>query len=62
LGWLGVFGSALIALVLPLQLVGIARAGAWQLVWLPIAAFEISVAILWLVRGDTTRGIVIQPS
>jgi hypothetical protein len=62
LGWLGVVGSALIAIVLALQLAGLARGTFWQLMWLPIAVFEISVAIWWLVKGDTTPISAIRPS
>jgi hypothetical protein len=54
LAWVGFLGSALLVVSLPLNLAGFFRGLASQLVWLPVAVFEITVAIWWLVKGDTT--------
>ena len=51
LAWLGVGGSALLAVVLPLQLAGYFRGPTAQLIWIPIAVFELTVAVWLLVKG-----------
>lgn len=51
LAWLGVLASALLAIGLPLQLAGILRGAATQIMWLPMAAFEIPLALWLLVKG-----------
>lgn len=55
LAWVGFLGSAALVVVLPLQLAGFARGAVTQFVWLPIAVFEITVGVWWLIKGDTTR-------
>jgi hypothetical protein len=51
LAWLGVFASVLLVVVLPLQLAGFLRGAVTQLVWIPMAAFEIPLAVWLLVKG-----------
>ncbi len=51
LGWLGVVASVLLAVGLPLQLVGVLRGAVTQLMWLPMAAFEIPLAFWLIVKG-----------
>jgi hypothetical protein len=51
LAWLGVVGSALLVLVLPLELRGFVEAGALQLVWLPVAIFELVLAAWLILKG-----------
>jgi hypothetical protein len=57
LAWLGVIASALLVVILPLQLAGLfggpmAWSGAvtW-LVWLPMLAFEVVLALWLLIKG-----------
>lgn len=51
LAWLGVFGSALVAIVVPLQIVADLTGPLTQLIWIPIAIFEITVAFWFLIKG-----------
>jgi hypothetical protein len=55
LGWLGVLGSALLVVVLPLQLAGYLTAPLWQLTWLPVAVFELTLAPWLLIKGVAER-------
>ena len=60
LAWLGVIASALLVLLLPLQLAGFfGGPGAWSspvtwAVWLPLLVFELTLAV-WLI----TRGVAV---
>jgi hypothetical protein len=51
LAWLGVLASVLLVAALPLQLAGILGSPATQLIWVPMAAFEIPLALWLLVKG-----------
>ncbi len=51
LAWLGVFGSALPVVVLPLQLAGFATSSLIQLIWIPVALFEITLAFWLIIKG-----------
>jgi hypothetical protein len=51
LAWLGVIASVILDVCLPLQLVGLLRGMAAQLIWLPMAAFEIPAGVWLIVRG-----------
>jgi len=51
LAWLGVGASVLLFAGLPLQVAGVLRGAAAQLMWLPMAAFEIPFALWLLVKG-----------
>jgi len=55
LAWLGVVASVLLVVALPLELAGVLRGAVTQLIWLPMAAFEIPLGFWWLIKGDTTR-------
>jgi hypothetical protein len=62
LAWLGVVASALLVVSLPLQLVGVLRGLFTQLMWLPMAAFEIPVGFWLLVKGVPTPATPKSPS
>ena len=51
LAWLGVAASVLLVVTLPLQMGALLPARLSELVWLPMAAFEIPVAVWFLVKG-----------
>jgi Domain of unknown function (DUF4386) len=51
LAWLGVIGSALLVVVLPLQLAGFISGLITQLVWIPVALFELTLAPWLLIKG-----------
>ena len=55
LAWLGVVGSALIVVGLPLQLIGLLGAPWKDVMWLPIAAFEIILGFWLLIKGVAPR-------
>ena len=54
LAWLGVVASVLLVVGLPLQLAGVLRSPASQLVWIPMAAFEIPLALWLIIKGVAT--------
>ena len=51
LAWLGVVGSALLVVILPLQLAGFVTGAITQLVWIPVALFELTLAPWLLING-----------
>jgi hypothetical protein len=51
LAWLGVLASLLLVIALPLQLVGVLSGLATQLMWIPMAAFEIPLGVWLIVKG-----------
>jgi hypothetical protein len=51
LAWLGVVASILILVGLPLQLAAVLRGPITQLMWLPMAAFEIPLGLWLLIKG-----------
>ena len=51
MAWLGVFASVLLVVILPLQLVGLARAPITTLMWLPALVFELGLAMWLLIKG-----------
>ena len=51
LAWVGVLGSVLILVILPLQLAGFVRGPVTQLMWIPIAVFEIVLGFWLLIKG-----------
>lgn len=51
LAWLGVIASVLLVVLLPLQLVGMLNGLVAQLMWLPMAAFEIPLSLWLLTKG-----------
>jgi hypothetical protein len=51
LAWLGVLASVLLVVALPVQLAGFLNASlAWP-IWMPMLAFEVTLALWLLVRG-----------
>jgi hypothetical protein len=60
LAWLGVFASALLVVVLPLQLAGLFggpmtwSASVTWLVWLPMLVFEVVLALWLIIKGVAT--------
>src|SRR5574341_444181 len=54
LAWLGVVASVLLVVGLPMQLAGVLRGSVAQLIWLPMAAFEIPLALWLLIKGVAT--------
>ncbi len=51
LAWLGVAASILLALAVPLQLVGILQGTISNVVWIPMAVFEVVLAVWLMVKG-----------
>ncbi|MFL5487731.1 MAG: DUF4386 domain-containing protein [Gemmatimonadaceae bacterium] len=54
IAWLGVIGSAILVVILPLQLAGFVARSITGFIWLPIALFEVTVALWFLVKGVAT--------
>jgi len=54
LAWLGVVGSALLLVILPLQLAGFISGPITQIVWIPVALFELTLAPWLLIKGVAT--------
>jgi len=51
LAWLGVVASVLLVAGLPLQLAGFLRGPVTSLMWLPMLAFEVPLALWLLIKG-----------
>lgn len=51
LAWLGVVASVLLVVGLPLQLAGFLRGQVASLMWLPMLAFEVPLALWLLIKG-----------
>ena len=51
LAWLGVVASVLLVVGLPLQLAGLLRGPVTSLLWLPMLAFEVPLALWLLIKG-----------
>jgi len=51
LAWIGVIGSAIVVVGVPLESVSILRGSLAQLMWIPIAIFEITVAFWFIIKG-----------
>jgi hypothetical protein len=51
LAWLGVLGSILLVVGLPAQLIGILKSPAAELIWIPMAAFEVPLGFWLLIKG-----------
>lgn len=54
LAWLGVVASVLLVVVLPLSLAGFVRGVITSLIWLPMLAFEVPLALWLMTRGVAT--------
>jgi len=51
IAWTGIIASALLVVGLPLQLGGFVAGPITQLMWLPMLAFEVPVAVWFIVKG-----------
>ena len=51
LAWLGVFSSVLVVVGVPLQLIGALGSPITELMWLPMLAFEVVLAVWLIVKG-----------
>lgn len=51
LAWIGLFASVILVIGLPLQLAGFLRGPIVMIMWLPMLAFEVPVAIWLLIKG-----------
>lgn len=51
LSWLGVCASILLVVVLPAQLAGFVRGAMTGYVWIPMAVFEVALALWLIVKG-----------
>jgi hypothetical protein len=51
LAWLGVLASVLLVVSLPLQLADVLHGPVTQLMWLPMAAFEVPLGFWLLLKG-----------
>lgn len=51
LAWLGVLGSAVLVVGLPLQLARVLTGPVTQLMWIPVAVFELVVAAWLMIKG-----------
>jgi hypothetical protein len=58
LAWLGVVASLLLVVGLPLQGAGFLRGPVTSLMWIPMAAFEIPLALWLLVKGVAPPALV----
>lgn len=56
LAWLGVIASVLLVVGLPLEIGGVLHGPILQLMWLPMAAFEIPLGVWLLTKGVATPG------
>jgi hypothetical protein len=56
MAWLGVVASILLVVVLPLQIAGILGGPITQFMWLPMLAFEVSLALWLLIKGARIPG------
>jgi hypothetical protein len=54
LAWLGVLASLLLVVGLPLQLAGFLPGGFNWFLWMPMAAFEIALALWLIIKGAAT--------
>jgi len=51
LAWIGVIGSAIAVIGIPLERISLLTGSPAQLMWIPIAVFEITVAVWFIVKG-----------
>jgi hypothetical protein len=55
LAWLGVGASVLLVVLIPLQLAGFLAGPIVMLMWIPMAAFELTVAPWLIIKGATPQ-------
>jgi hypothetical protein len=53
LAWMGLIASVLLVMALPVQIASGIGGGVALLVWVPMAAFEVSLAVWLIVKGVT---------
>lgn len=61
LAWLGVIASALLVVILPLQLGGFLASTSWAssvtwIVWMPMLVFEVALSLWFLIKGAAAPG------
>lgn len=54
LAWLGLFASVVVVVCVPLQLIGFVGSPITELMWLPMLAFEVVLAVWLIVKGVST--------
>lgn len=59
LAWLGVIASALLVVILPLQLAGVLAGAGWAssatwMIWMPMLVFELAISIWFFIKGVAT--------
>lgn len=54
LAWLGVVASILLVVALPLQLAGVLRGSITYYIWIPMAVFEVVLAVWLIIKGVNT--------
>ena len=57
LAWLGVIASVLLVVGLPLQLAGFLSGPVTSFMWIPMAAFEVPLALWLLIKGVATQAV-----
>lgn len=57
LAWLGLLASALLVVLLPLQVAGVLRGSITQLMYLPMLAFEVSLGLWLLIKGVAAKPV-----
>ena len=53
LAWLGVGGSLLMVLILPLQGMGVIKSGVMAIAWLPLLVLEVTLGLWLMIKGIT---------
>jgi hypothetical protein len=61
LAWLGVLASALLVVSLPLQLAGFFSGRFFDLIWIPIALFEVVLALWLIIKGAAPPAARVNP-
>jgi hypothetical protein len=51
LAWLGIFGSVLLAVLLPVQFIGLLKGAATDYIWAPLAVFEVVLGFWLIIKG-----------
>lgn len=51
LAWLGIIGSAVVAVAMPLRTLQVLSGSAAQLTWVPVGVFEVVLAVWLIVKG-----------
>ena len=62
LAWLGVLASVLLVVGLPLQLAGFLRGPMTNFMWIPMAVYEVALALWLLIKGVATTPKRISPN